>query len=144
MLEALISVSEAELEEEAGDMEKAATLSDTAIGMGRTLSDRRLVARSERILGRVRARQGRRKEALALLASSIGGFQRSGARADAARAALDYAILCQGANSALEMNPQQLVTEALTTFQQLHSRSDFQIAQTVAKKLGLDREAVSS
>jgi tetratricopeptide (TPR) repeat protein len=144
MLEALINLSEAELEEEAGNMEKAASLSTTVIGMGRTLSDRRLVGRAERILGRVRARQGERKEALALLADSVTAFQRSGALADRARAALDYAIVSQGAATGHELNPHVLVTDAVRTFQQLHSRRDLRIAQAVAKKLGFDGETAVS
>jgi adenylate cyclase len=143
MLEALISLSEAELEEEAGNMVGAAGLSEAVIGMGRTLSDRRLVARAERILGRVRARQGQRAEALALLSSSVAAFQRSGARADAARAALDYAIVSSGATTALELNPRQLVADAVITFQQLRSRRDLQIAHSVAKRLGYDREVAT-
>lgn len=135
-LRAQVCFAEAELEEEAGNLDAAAECGEKAISMARALYDTRLVARSERILGRVRTKQRKRKEGLDLLRSSHHTLRRIGARADAARAGLDYAIATRGDGS--EQDKGALIEYALSTFTELQSPRDLQIARAVAKQLGLE------
>lgn len=135
-LQAQICIGEAELEEEAGRLDLAAEYGTTGMSMARDLSDVRLVARAERILGRVRARQGQRKDALTLLASAVETQRRCGARVDAARAALDYAITAQGASGRRLLAAQEMIEFAIATFEATRSTRDLRIAQAVAQRLG--------
>jgi hypothetical protein len=113
------------------------------IGMARDLSDLRLVARGERILGRVRAREGRLKEALSLLSSSVAMLRRSGAQVDAARAALDYVIAAQGvADGNNYQTTQELLGYAIETFDRTRSTRDLQIAQIIAQRVGQEPTAI--
>jgi adenylate cyclase len=143
-LRAQVSISEAELEEETGRLDRSAERAVAGIGMARDLSDLRLVARGERILGRVRAREGRLKEALSLLSSSVAMLRRSGAQVDAARAALDYVIAAQGVpGSNNHQVTRELLGYAIDTFDRTRSTRDLQIAQMIAQRVGQEPSAIS-
>ena len=135
-LQAQVCISEAELEEEVGRLERAEERGTAGVGMARDLLDPRLVARGERIMGRIRARQGRRDEALRLLQVSTETLRRSGAQLDAARAALDYVVAAQGTSGNTMKLAHQLLDFALDTFERTGSARDLQIAQAVAERMG--------
>lgn len=135
-LQTQVDVGMAELEESAGNLESAGERALAAISRARSLSDPRTVARAERILGRVRARQGERKEALLLLSNAADSLRRAGARVDAARAALDYAVAAQGMPEAAE-TARTMLTFALETFEHCGSERDLQIARSIAGRMGL-------
>jgi hypothetical protein len=112
--------------------------------MARDLSDLRLVARGERILGRVRAREGRLKEALSLLSSSVAMLRRSGAQVDAARAALDYVIAAQSLTGGNNHHAtRELLGYAIDTFGRTRSMRDLQVAQLIAQRVGQEPTAIS-
>lgn len=135
-LQAQISIGEAELEEETGRLDLAAERAGDGLSMARHLTDVRLMARAERILGRVRARQRQRREALTLLASSVEAFRRSGAEVDAGRAALDYAVAAHGLSGPHLQTARQMLDFALATFDRAHSPHDLRVARAIALRLG--------
>jgi ATP/maltotriose-dependent transcriptional regulator MalT len=137
-LQAQVVVTLAELEEGMGRLEQAAAESDSGLGMARALSDARLTARAERVLGRVQFRQGRRKEALIHLANCVQMLQRSGAQIDAARAALDYVVAMYGSTEATPDGTTQMLNFALDILERMGSRRDQQIAHSVARHVGLE------
>jgi predicted ATPase/class 3 adenylate cyclase len=136
-LQTLVDVGTAELEESAGDLEAAAEHAAAAVSRARDLSDPRTVARAERILGRVRARQGQRKESLILLSNSSDSMRRTGAKVDAARAALDYVVAAQGLPEVAD-TARAMLSFALETFQACDSQRDLQIARMIAERTGLE------
>jgi tetratricopeptide (TPR) repeat protein len=142
-LGARIDIGMAELEEQAGNLQTAADSATSGIGRARDLSDTRMVARGERILGRVRARQGQRKEALILLGNSAESLRRSGARVDAARAALDYVIAAQGVSGPAARMSQELLGFALDTFRSVGSMGDLRTAETIARRVGMPARTVT-
>jgi ATP/maltotriose-dependent transcriptional regulator MalT len=142
-LQAQVVVTLAELEEGAGRLDQAATESESGLGMARSLSDARLTARAERVLGRVQFRQGRRKEALIHLANCVQTLQRSGAQIDAARAALDYVVAMHGAPDAAPNNTIKMLDYAVDVLDRMGSPVDRQIARSVARHVGHESIAAS-
>jgi ATP/maltotriose-dependent transcriptional regulator MalT len=134
-LQAQVNLGGAELEEEVGRLDVAAENAAAAASMARDLSDVLLVARAERVLGRVRYRQGRRREALTLLANSVETLRRCGAQVDAGRAALDFAIAAHGMPSGTRQTGDDMLRYALTTFEQTGATRDLGIAQAIAQRL---------
>lgn len=141
-LQAQIDIGTAELEEQAGNLSIAAERAGSGIGRARELSDARTVARGERILGRVRARQGQRKEALILLANSTESLRRSGAHVDAARAALDYVVAAHGMPEPAARTARAMAEFALTTFESTGTAQDLRLAQTIAQRAGISAASV--
>ena len=130
-----IEIERAQIEEEAGLLSEAAQQSASAATAARDLSDPRLGAIGERILGRVRARQGHRKEALDLLRNSAYALRHSGARLEAARAALDYAVVAgEGEPAAAAM-----LSFALKTFERTQARRDLELAREAPMRLRPNR-----
>lgn len=137
-LQAQVVVTLAELEEGSGRLAQAAAESESGLGMARALSDPRLTARAERVLGRVQFRQGRRKEALIHLANCVQTLQRSGAQIDAARAALDYVVAMHGSSEEAPNSMTTMLEYALDVLDRRGSTRDQQIAQSIARHVGYE------
>jgi tetratricopeptide (TPR) repeat protein len=130
-----IAILDAEIEEGSGRLDRAEERVTTGITMARDLSDARLAARGERILGRIRAQQSRSKEALSLLLNSAETLRRSGAQIDAARTALDFVIAAQAAPEDSAQTVEEMLHFALATFDRTGSSRDLQTARSIAQRL---------
>jgi hypothetical protein len=77
-----------------------------------------------------------------LLANSTESLRRSGARVDAARAALDYVVAAHGMPDPAARTARELAEFALTTFESAGTPHDLRLAQTIAQRAGISPASV--
>ncbi|GAC1468882.1 MAG: adenylate/guanylate cyclase domain-containing protein [Chloroflexota bacterium] len=115
-----IDMEQAQLEEINGSMREAERRGVAAVAAARDLSDPRLAAIAERIVGRTRARTDHWKVALELLANSTAVLRQAGALLESARSARDFvAIAGEG-----EPESAAMLEFARMTFERVGSTRD--------------------
>jgi tetratricopeptide (TPR) repeat protein len=125
-LRAEARIMETEREEQADNLERAAELGQAALTAAREAGDPRLVALSERALGRVYMRQGAMTAAGRLLQSSAVTLRRIGANVQAARAVLDYVAAVLGGQGTIAAPLSEHIDFARETFQHAGLTEDLQ------------------
>jgi class 3 adenylate cyclase/predicted ATPase len=127
-----IEIFEAEMAETAGSWAEAEQRAGAGAALARDLSDARLIALAERVLGVSLARQRRTKAAASLLSGSANSLRQNGAYVDAARAALDYASLTANAGDGGSRSSADMLEFAVETFERVHLPEELAKARSLA------------